>query len=75
MSVVNRYSPPGSGQQTVAGRPVGRPAGREQSALPAEVLAVRDLGPTALQVACVGSGRLGLFREYGPDAGDPRRGR
>ncbi|MFF3596402.1 inositol monophosphatase family protein [Kitasatospora indigofera] len=47
-----------------------RRAGAALPAVLARVLAVRNLGPTALQVAQVGSGHLGLFWEYGPDAGN-----
>jgi myo-inositol-1(or 4)-monophosphatase len=47
-----------------------RRAGASTSALLGRVLAVRNLGPTALQVAQVGSGHLGLFWEYGSDAGN-----
>ncbi|MFD0528163.1 inositol monophosphatase family protein [Kitasatospora arboriphila] len=47
----------------------GRPAaGRESlTAMLGGALAVRNLGPTALQVAQVGAGNLGLFWEYGQD--------
>ncbi|MEV4616100.1 inositol monophosphatase family protein [Kitasatospora sp. NPDC049258] len=44
-----------------------RRAGESLSAVVPHVLAVRNLGPTALQVAQVGSGHLGLFWEYGSD--------
>ncbi|WP_030243571.1 inositol monophosphatase family protein [Streptomyces sp. NRRL S-350] len=55
----------------VAGDPVAlRRAGESLSAMAGSVLAVRNLGPTALQVAQVGSGHLALFWEYGPDAGN-----
>ncbi|GAA4997375.1 inositol monophosphatase family protein [Kitasatospora paranensis] len=47
-----------------------RRAGASMTALLGRVLAVRNLGPTALQVARVGSGHLGLFWEYGSDAGN-----
>ncbi|MFJ1702045.1 inositol monophosphatase family protein [Kitasatospora sp. NPDC088346] len=53
----------------VAGDPVAlRRAGESLSAVLPRVLAVRNLGPTALQVAHVGSGHLGAFWEYGRDA-------
>ncbi|MER8182809.1 inositol monophosphatase family protein [Kitasatospora sp. NPDC094015] len=44
-----------------------RRAGASLSAVAPRVLAVRNLGPTALQVAQVGSGHLSLFWEYGSD--------
>lgn len=47
-----------------------RRAGESLSAMAGAVLAVRNLGPTALQVAQVGSGHLALFWEYGADAGN-----
>ncbi|MFE5582175.1 inositol monophosphatase family protein [Kitasatospora sp. NPDC056531] len=47
-----------------------RRAGASLSAMAGAVLAVRNLGPTALQVAQVGSGHLALFWEYGADAGN-----
>ncbi|MEU6236173.1 inositol monophosphatase family protein [Kitasatospora sp. NPDC047058] len=47
-----------------------RRAGESLTAVLGEVLAVRNLGPTALQVAQVGSGHLTLFWEYGADAGN-----
>jgi myo-inositol-1(or 4)-monophosphatase len=55
---------------TVGGDPVAlRRAGASLAAvLGAGVLAVRNLGPTALQVAQVGSGHLDAFWEYGRDA-------
>jgi myo-inositol-1(or 4)-monophosphatase len=55
---------------TVAGDPAAlRRAGASLPAvLGAGVLAVRNLGPTALQVAQVGSGHLDAFWEYGCDA-------
>lgn len=55
---------------TVAGDPEAlRRVGATTSAvLGAGVLAVRNLGPTALQVAQVGSGHLDAFWECGPDA-------
>ncbi|WP_380284949.1 inositol monophosphatase family protein [Kitasatospora purpeofusca] len=53
----------------VARDPVAlRRAGASLSAVAGAVLAVRNLGPTSLQVAQVGSGHLGLFWEFGPDA-------
>ena len=56
---------------TVAGDTAARRrAGASLEAMLGRVLAVRNLGPTALQVALVGSGHLGLFWEYGPDAGN-----
>ncbi|MFE2105260.1 inositol monophosphatase family protein [Kitasatospora sp. NPDC059463] len=45
-----------------------RRAGASLSAMAGAVPAVRNLGPTSLQVAQVGSGHLGLFWEFGPDA-------
>ncbi|MCP2310588.1 inositol monophosphatase family protein [Kitasatospora paracochleata] len=55
----------------VAQDPVAlRRAGESLSAVLPWVLAVRNLGPTALQVAQVGSGHLSLFWEYGSDAGN-----
>ncbi|MBD0689943.1 inositol monophosphatase family protein [Streptomyces sp. CBMA123] len=55
----------------VAADPVAlRRAGESLSAMAGAVLAVRNLGPTALQVAQVGSGHLALFWEYGRDAGN-----
>ncbi|MER7704817.1 inositol monophosphatase family protein [Kitasatospora sp. NPDC097605] len=45
-----------------------RRAGASLSAVAGAVLAVRNLGPTSLQVAQVGSGHLGLFWQFGPDA-------
>ncbi|MBV2153801.1 inositol monophosphatase [Kitasatospora sp. SUK 42] len=55
----------------VASDPVAlRRAGESLSAMAGAALAVRNLGPTALQVAQVGSGHLALFWEYGPDAGN-----
>ncbi|MFJ3215084.1 inositol monophosphatase family protein [Kitasatospora sp. NPDC086801] len=55
----------------VAADPVAlRRAGESLSAMAGAVLAVRNLGPTALQVAQVGSGHLALFWEYGWDAGN-----
>ncbi|MFD5463564.1 inositol monophosphatase family protein [Kitasatospora sp. NPDC127059] len=55
----------------VAADPVAlRRAGESLSAMAGAVLAVRNLGPTALQVAQVGSGHLALFWEYGQDAGN-----
>ncbi|MFF4919270.1 inositol monophosphatase family protein [Kitasatospora sp. NPDC001261] len=55
----------------VAADPVAlRRAGESLSAMAGAVLAVRNLGPTALQVAQVGSGHLALFWEYGLDAGN-----
>ncbi|MEV4559811.1 inositol monophosphatase family protein [Kitasatospora sp. NPDC049285] len=42
-------------------------AGASLSAVLPRVLAVRNLGPTALQIAQVGSGHLGLFWQYGAD--------
>ncbi|BFV59486.1 inositol monophosphatase [Kitasatospora sp. CMC57] len=47
-----------------------RQAGASLTAVVAKVLAVRNLGPTALQLAQVGSGHLNAFWEYGPDAGN-----
>ncbi|MFF9640348.1 inositol monophosphatase family protein [Kitasatospora aureofaciens] len=47
-----------------------RRAGESLSAMVGAVLAVRNLGPTALQVAQVGSGHLALFWQYGRDAGN-----
>ncbi|MER5637213.1 inositol monophosphatase family protein [Kitasatospora sp. NPDC002227] len=44
-----------------------RRAGQSLSAVLADVLAVRNLGPTALQVAHVASGALSLFWLYGTD--------
>ncbi|WP_052390347.1 inositol monophosphatase family protein [Streptomyces sp. NRRL B-24484] len=53
---------------TVAGDPVARRrAGESLTAMLGGALAVRNLGPTALQVAQVGAGNLGLFWEYGQD--------
>ncbi|MFE6053564.1 inositol monophosphatase family protein [Kitasatospora sp. NPDC056446] len=55
----------------VAADPVAlRRAGESLSAMAGAVLAVRNLGPTALQVAQVGSGHLALFWEYGSDSGN-----
>ncbi|RKT18177.1 myo-inositol-1(or 4)-monophosphatase [Streptomyces sp. 1114.5] len=55
----------------VAADPVAlRRAGESLSAMAGAVLAVRNLGPTALQVAQVGSGHLALFWQYGLDAGN-----
>ncbi|MEU4113864.1 inositol monophosphatase family protein [Kitasatospora sp. NPDC028055] len=55
----------------VAADPVAlRRAGESLSAMAGAVLAVRNLGPTALQVAQVGSGHLALFWQYGQDAGN-----
>ncbi|MFI9326108.1 inositol monophosphatase family protein [Kitasatospora sp. NPDC052868] len=55
----------------VAADPVARRrAGESLAAVLGEVLAVRNLGPTALQVAQVGSGHLAMFWEYGADAGN-----
>ncbi|WP_316520989.1 inositol monophosphatase family protein [Kitasatospora brasiliensis] len=55
----------------VAADPVAlRRAGESLSAMAGAVLAVRNLGPTALQVAQVASGHLALFWEYGQDAGN-----
>ncbi len=66
ITVAATSQPPG-----VAGDPVAlRRAGESLSAMAGAVLAVRNLGPTALQVAQVGSGHLALFWEYGPDAGN-----
>ncbi|MEU9133991.1 inositol monophosphatase family protein [Kitasatospora sp. NPDC048540] len=56
--------PPTAGHDPVA----RRRAGESLTAVLPRVLAVRNLGPTSLQVAQVGSGHLGLFWEYGPDA-------
>ncbi|MFF3112191.1 inositol monophosphatase family protein [Kitasatospora sp. NPDC057904] len=54
---------------TAAGDPVAlRRAGESLAAMAGAVVAVRNLGPTALQVAQVGSGHLALFWEYGADA-------
>ncbi|MFE6869804.1 inositol monophosphatase family protein [Kitasatospora sp. NPDC057692] len=60
----------GTGQPPLVARdPVAlRRAGASLSAVAGAVLAVRNLGPTSLQVAQVGSGHLGLFWEFGPDA-------
>ncbi|KJY38516.1 inositol monophosphatase family protein [Streptomyces sp. NRRL S-495] len=53
----------------VAADPVAlRRAGASLSAVAGAVLAVRNPGPTSLQVAQVGSGHLGLFWEFGTDA-------
>ncbi|MFF1906814.1 inositol monophosphatase family protein [Kitasatospora sp. NPDC058218] len=62
----------GTGQPPlVAADPVAlRRAGESLTAVLGSVLAVRSLGPTSLQVAQVGSGQLGLFWEYGADAGN-----
>jgi len=59
-------------QSPLAGQdPVAvRRAGESLAAVLPWVLAVRNLGPTALQVAQVGSGHLSLFWEYGADAGN-----
>lgn len=55
----------------VASDPVAlRRAGESLTAVLGSVLAVRNLGPTSLQVAQVGSGQLTLFWEYGADAGN-----
>ncbi|MEV7599159.1 inositol monophosphatase family protein [Kitasatospora sp. NPDC089797] len=55
----------------VAADPVAlRRAGESLSAMAGAVPAVRNLGPTALQVAQVGSGHLALFWQYGTDAGN-----
>ncbi|MDH6131862.1 myo-inositol-1(or 4)-monophosphatase [Kitasatospora sp. MAA4] len=63
-AVVTTSQPP-----TAAARPeVLRRAGQSLSLVLPAVLAVRNLGPTALQVAQVGSGHLDAFWEYGPDA-------
>ncbi len=54
---------------TAAGQPVVlRRAGESLALVLGSVLAVRNLGPTALQVAQVGSGHLDAFWEFGPDA-------
>ncbi|MFD8319101.1 inositol monophosphatase family protein [Kitasatospora purpeofusca] len=63
-AVAGTSQPPG-----VAADPVAlRRAGASLSAVAGSVLAVRNLGPTSLQVAQVGSGHLGLFWEFGADA-------
>lgn len=65
-AVVATSQPP-----TVAAHPEAlRRAGRSLPLVLPAVLAVRNLGPTALQVAQVGSGHLDAFWEYGPDAGN-----
>ncbi|MFG3228190.1 inositol monophosphatase family protein [Kitasatospora sp. NPDC048194] len=65
-TVAATSQPPG-----IADDPVAlRRAGESLSAMAGSVLAVRNLGPTALQVAQVGSGHLALFWEYGADAGN-----
>ena len=58
--------PPSAARDPVA----PRRAGASLPAVLARAPAVRDLGPTALQVAQVGSGHLEAFREYGPNAGN-----
>ncbi|MGE7434860.1 inositol monophosphatase family protein [Kitasatospora sp. NPDC001175] len=53
---------------TVAEDPVAlRRAGESLSALLPRVLAVRNLGPTSLQISQVASGHLSLFWQYGAD--------
>ncbi|SHF81920.1 hypothetical protein [Streptoalloteichus hindustanus] len=44
------------------------------AAMPRRTLAVRDLGPTSLQVAQVASGHVDAFWEYGHDANIPLPG-
>ena len=62
-AVVGTSQPP-----TAASHPAAlRRAGRSLPLVLPAVLAVRNLGPTALQVAQVGSGHLDAFWEYGPD--------
>ena len=62
-AVVATSQPP-----TVAAHPEAlRRAGRSLPLVLPAVLAVRNLGPTSLQVAQVGSGHLDAFWEYGPD--------
>ncbi|SDT77334.1 myo-inositol-1(or 4)-monophosphatase [Streptomyces sp. TLI_053] len=63
-TVAGTSQPPGVGADPVA----LRRAGASLSAVAGAVLAVRNLGPTSLQVAQVGSGHLGLFWEFGADA-------
>ncbi|GAA4847117.1 inositol monophosphatase family protein [Kitasatospora terrestris] len=65
-AVAATAQPPLVGQDPVAVRRAGESLG---AVLP-WVLAVRNLGPTAVQVAQVGSGHLSLFWEYGSDAGN-----
>ncbi|MEV6902653.1 hypothetical protein [Amycolatopsis sp. NPDC051372] len=45
-------------------------AGRSLSAVLSHVGAVRNLGPTSLQIADVAAGRMDGFRLYGRDAGN-----
>ncbi|MFJ5232251.1 inositol monophosphatase family protein [Kitasatospora sp. NPDC088391] len=62
-AVAATAQPPGA-----AGDPVAlRAAGASLAAVLPHVLAVRNLGPTALQAAQVGSGHLTLFWQYGAD--------
>lgn len=57
----------GTGQPPTAGPEELRRAGQSLTAVAARVLAVRNLGPVALQLAQVGSGQLNGFWEYGRD--------
>ncbi|MFJ8041329.1 inositol monophosphatase family protein [Kitasatospora sp. NPDC096147] len=57
----------GTGQPPTAGPAELRRAGDSLAAVAARVLAVRNLGPAALQLAQVGSGQLNGFWEYGAD--------
>src|SRR5207253_1773671 len=49
---------------------VVRRSGESLSAVMNNAFAVRNLGPTSLQVAEVGGGRLDAFWEYGVDVGN-----
>ncbi|MFD9125463.1 inositol monophosphatase family protein [Kitasatospora sp. NPDC059571] len=66
IAVAGTAHPPLAASDPVARRRTGA----STAVLLGEVLAVRNLGPTALQVAHVGSGHLALFWEYGADAGN-----
>ncbi|GAA1240886.1 inositol monophosphatase [Kitasatospora nipponensis] len=64
-AVLATSQPPTVGADPVARRRAGESL---TAVLGGPALAVRNLGPTALQVAQVGSGHLDAFWEYGPDA-------
>ncbi|AUY51946.1 inositol monophosphatase family protein [Streptomyces sp. CB01881] len=66
VAVAGTSQPPSAAADRVA----LRRAGESLTAVLGSVLAVRNLGPTSLQVAQVASGHLGLFWEYGADAGN-----
>ncbi|WP_406198194.1 inositol monophosphatase [Kitasatospora sp. NBC_01560] len=66
VAVAGTSQPPGAAGDELA----LRRAGESLTAVLGEVLAVRNLGPTSLQVAQVGSGHLTLFWEYGADPGN-----